>query len=282
MKTQARKFIEHDRVYKRFAAPEDEVFARWNFDRLSASSVAQWISGPALWYLRYIKKHKRQSPAFVRGRAVEAALQLALISRLDVEEAVQKGLGFFDSDILSNGWSLHQEDVVEERANIRPMIECGFVGVLQIPGKRMEFQKELILDLGVGIPVVAYVDVLTEYGFWDLKTTTKMPASEDTVKRDDQRQVALYGSSLQLPGRLAYIGKPVKSGAHQGYKEFPVDILKWPDLLNEFKQGVRSMRKHLEMAKNHAELAEMLVPNLDDYRYDEETREQARAVWGYS
>lgn len=284
MKTtiETRKFIEHPREYKRLGRPEDEVFARWNFDRLSASSVAAWISGPALWYLRYIKKYKRNSPAFLRGRAVEAALQIALISKLDVEEAVQRGLAFFDGDVEDQGWSLGQKDVADERSNVRPMIESGFVGVLQIPGKTMEFQREIIVDLGLGIPIVCYPDIITEHGFWDLKTTNRMPSSIETVKRDDVRQVALYGSELNLPGKLAYIGKPPKSGAHEGYKEFPVDRSEWPDLLAEFKHGVRSMRKHLELAETPAGLAEMLCPDLSDYRYDEETREHTREVWGYA
>lgn len=256
-------------------------FEAWGIDHLSASSLNSYLSEPALWLLRYIHKFDSKSPAMFRGTAIEKALVDALRDNAGVESAVGVAEFLFDAECERANFPLGQPEVVKERELLRPMVESGYVGLIPLAEKGMEFQKRIELDLGVGVPLIGYIDILGSK-VYELKTTTRMPSDISTVKRAHLRQAAGYAVHEGKDAEVAYITPPVKSGAHQGFKTFKVPT---PELyVAEMKRAALSLKRILEAAiidelPNRESLQEMIVPDFDRFYWDDESKAEAVKVW---
>ena len=267
-------------AYERYET-SDPTWKRWGIDRLSSSSVTLFISDRAQWYLKYIKKIKTDGPARWRGNAVENALFGACLNGLGVEECVGLGLRMFDEEAKIAGVSLGQEEIIKERELIRPMVEAGFVELVPIScTEDLSYQGVVKMDLGLGVPVLGYIDLESSVKVRDLKTTNRMPSDESMVKHSYWRQAALYSYDRKKPVSLCYIGKPTKNGSHQGWKEFELSPSRVDGLVQEFVVHAESLKKTLALCKSPEELAELISPNFDNYGWDEPLLiKGARDVW---
>lgn len=252
-------------------------FKKWGIEHLSASSLNAYLAEPAIWVMRYVYKIKSESAAMFRGTAVEKALCDSLRQNAGVEACIHTAEFLFDSECERARFPLGHPDIVKERSAIRPMIESGYVGLIPLAEDGMEFQKRIEIDLGVGIPLIGYADIVGSK-IYELKTTLRMPTDEKSLKRAHLRQAAIYSVHEGKPAELCYISPPVKSGAHQGFKLFPVKETR--GYMEELKRTARSLRAVLTMASSKKELTEILVPDYDRFQWDDESIAHAKRIWG--
>lgn len=257
------------------------AFDAWGIKHLSASSLNAYISEPAIWVLKYVYGFKSDNAAMFRGSAVEKALCDSLRQNTGVEDCVSVAEFLFDSECERVKFPLGHPDVEKERSAIRPMIESGYAGLIPLAEEGMEFQKKIEIDLGVGVPLIGYIDILGSKVL-ELKTTLRMPSDKDQVKHSHWRQGSIYAVHEGKPAEIVYISPPVKSGAHKGFKMFPVENPE--QYVNELRRAAVSLKRVLAAALTEDQpdrntLQEFIVPDFDRFFWDEEAKAKALEVW---
>lgn len=177
------------------------AFQRHNIQHISASSLALFRAQPALWCLKYLAGFKDEAgPAAWRGSAVEAGLTHWLYRRNEQQQALDAAYGLY----LSNAQGELSDEIEAERALISPMFQQAILACKDLPHPiAKQLRIECRLD-GVDVPVVGYLDILTDTEVIDLKTTKACPSE---VKPDHRRQVALYVHSRgnKEAGKVLYV-----------------------------------------------------------------------------
>lgn len=254
----------------------ENAFQKWGISHLSASSLNAYIAEPAMWVMRYVYKVKSESAAMFRGTAIEKALCDSLRQNAGVEACIHTAEFLFDSECERAKFPLGHPDVVKERSAIRPMIESGYVGLIPLAEEGMQFQKRVEIDIGAGVPLIGYADIVGSK-IYELKTILRMPSDAGSLKRAHLRQAAIYSVHEGKPAELCYIAPPVKSGAHQGFKLFPVENPE--QYLADLRRAALSLGRVLDLTGNVQELTEIVFPDYDRFQWDAESVKQAREIW---
>jgi hypothetical protein len=256
------------------------AFARHGIGRLSPSSLNLWASEPAMWAMERLLGYQSQPGAFAaRGKAVELGVHLGLVNAdKPVADCVTAALGEFDREM-----AFVKDDRREsERANIagyvaNALTELRRYGVPTAYQHRVEMQLE-----DVPVPLVGYVDWLFEqHGLIvDLKTGERLPAA---ISDAHGRQGAVYAQAHGNFGmRFAYV-KPVagkKDGRAVAVYEMSADDIRRH--LAALREIALRLGRFLALSHDPRELAGLLVPDYDDFRWSNPaTRTQGAAVYGF-
>jgi len=168
-------------------------------DHLSYSSISTFLACPESWRRKYIAKEPTvSSPALVFGSAIHAT----------VEQYVQVGGDLLS--IWSEKWGAQLEkeggnvlwgmESPDESYNkgVRVLSDKDIVTTLDgIKPRQVERKVELRVP-GVSIPIIGYIDIITEDGVvCDLKTSAK---SWTAARAKDELQPIYYLMSLNQAG----------------------------------------------------------------------------------
>lgn len=119
------------------------------------------------------------------------------------------------------------------------------------------------------MPIVGYADYVYPEYVLDLKTTFALPSKP---RPDDAVQVVMYGDALHRRPGLVY-ATPRKSAR---YRQTEIDVESARRVLRQSAAVVRAM---LAATDDREHAAALFVPNLDDYRWTDTTRDAAEKVW---
>lgn len=165
-------------------------------DHLSASSISLFLRCPRQFQENYIRgaKDGPVSSAVVIGRAVHLGL-----SRLLKEEPID---GYFDDALRE---SINPVIWKDKESACRKIADKMLLTYYHRVGRSLnvlETEQELLLDLpGVDIPLLGYVDILTDRGVIDVKTTgyvSRQPELQNSWKL----QMNIYQLKHPKPGEF--------------------------------------------------------------------------------
>ncbi len=262
----------------------EERFLRYGIKSLSPTSLNLWISEPARWVLQYIYKIKESGPAMWRGRAVEAGLITAISYReSSLEDCLRGALSVFDSSKDEEFEKISPEDcekIADERNTVEDQIKTVIDEFREkIPQSPIAIQRKVDLDIGIEVPLSGRLDVEFENFFDDIKSTNSMPSSYETVKVSMRRQISFYSAGTGKPGRLVFVSKRPNTNSHSGLKIFEIPEDESKELMSQYVNAARAIRRVLMNTETPEEIAEMLIPNYDSYFWSERTKTEAKKIW---
>jgi hypothetical protein len=243
-----------------------DPFERHGIQRLSPSSLALYRHSAGLWVLRYLYGVKDEANAYAwRGRAVERAIDGIIIDGIADEEAIERAKHAFETEAQGE----ISPEIDKERRALPGMVRQAAVVFRQLGEPEARQQRvEVWLD-GIEVPLVGYCDYSYSRFCVDLKTTHALPSQP---RPDDAVQVAFYGDALSLRPGLVY-ATPRKYGV---YPHYNIDIDAARRVL---RQSARAIRAMLAATENREHAAALFVPDVDNFRWTDITRNAAERVW---
>lgn len=262
------------------ALPTAETFARHGIDHLSASSLNLWASEPALWTMERLLGHRTPAGVFAaRGRAVEHGVNLGLTRPdLPVADCATAALADFDREM-----ALAKDERREtERTNLPGYVTTALAELRQY-GVPTAYQDRVEIRLDdVPVPVIGFIDWrFDQHGLIvDLKTGERLPSA---ISDSHGRQGAVYARAHGNYGmRLAY-AKPAagkKDGRAVAVYELSSDDVRRH--LAALREIALRLGRFLALSNDPRELAGLLVPDFDDFRWSNPAaRAQGAAVYGF-
>ena len=252
----------------------------WGLLPLSYSTIKNFKENPANWYLSKILKIPfTTNPSIERGHAVEKGIEVALRQQ-DIKDGRRFGCQEFDKRIIDN--NLGGDKAREERAVIEPLIDLGYKTISAL-GTLISFQSKIDINIqtDVGdVSLIGYTDfeIETPEGdriLIDLKTKGKKVS---TPTDSEYMQQNIYAKATNCQTALLYLSNTKKNGATKQYFE----VEHTARYITEVIRVIETMDRLLSSAKDKKDLAKFIVPNTDDWTWNEPIKNQARKdVWGY-
>lgn len=252
---------------------------------LSPSSIGMFLEDPARWVLRYgYGVYGRQSPAMLKGIAVEAGVQAiwwpTLVGKT-LEERERFALKVAQNNFMIGVGGAFRDSKDElTYATLEDALYHAVRGVMQViaPTTFMPlFQQrceEPYLYAGLKMPVLGYCDfwwpTLGERGVLiDLKVTSRIPSE---VSRGHARQVMHYRAALNGPQAMLVYASDKKFSVIEPTEE---------QLLEGEREIVRTGRVMARLLERYEwrDLVGMFAPNFDSYVWCDESREAAERLW---
>lgn len=244
-----------------------DPFEKHGIKHLSPSSLATYRGDPAYWVMSYLYKVRGDgSESMSRGKAVEAALDLLLADRSQ-DEATAEAQRIFE---LNVGGEI-SEDTDEERKNIPAFVGQLVLARSSLPAGRptiMQGRMEARFD-GIEVPVWGVSDYEWPRIIVDLKTTNRMPSKP---KPDHVVQVSLYGKTRDKAVQLFYV-TPKK------WALYPIAPDEVTEAYARLEQSAHANRALLDAFETKEQIARLFVPDFDNFRWDDKTKEAAKQVW---
>jgi hypothetical protein len=189
----------------------ESVWQKWGIPHLSASSINTWIASPAkLIASKILKVEFPPGVAAMRGIAVEAGLvALAMEHDLPVDMAIR-----IASDVIAKEFQRHGIEPTDPAAQLElqrtgACIRMGADAVRQHgmpltvqPTDNGAQQHRIEYDLGVGIPVIGFLDLKFLGGIVDIKSTSRLPSK---MSAPHARQFSLYASATGMRTAGLYV-----------------------------------------------------------------------------
>jgi hypothetical protein len=241
-------------------------FERHGIRHLSPSSLSLYRNSPALWCLRYLFGIKDPANAYAwRGRAIEAAVDAIVLDGVSDDVAIDRAKHTFEL-------SAHGEitpEITKERQALPNLVKqaAPLFRRLGKPSSR-QHKIEFWVD-GVEVPILGFADYAYDEFVIDLKTTFALPSQP---RPDDCVQVVMYGDALNKRPGLVYV-TPRKVAR---YPHTDIDIEAARRTLRQSAHAVRAM---LAATDDREHAATLFVPDLDNYRWTDTTRDAAERLW---
>ena len=247
---------------------------------LSASQINDYAVDPAIWFLnKMIKTPFQTNAAMERGKAGESGICHGLFNpKATDQECVDLALKQFDEELgLSN-----DPKYDAERKNIPGLVEYGLKELRQY-GVPSAQQEKLVIDiLDVPVPFIGYTDlVYADHGIIvDIKTTTRMPSA---ISEGHSRQGAIYANSKSnYSMRFAYIKPKPSKGEDRACNVYEMSAESVSQKFAEVREIALRMNRFLLLSKDKEELAGLLVPNYENFRWNNSViREAGRQTFGF-
>ncbi len=173
-------------------------------EHLSYSSVTTYMKCPQQWRLKYIEKvDQEKSDALVFGSAIHRAISLG------IKDELQPSL--YWSTSLEQIQAEQKFELSAELVNLgETMLTTGMYTFADLLSQQIQgIDKKVKLELpGIVLPVVGYVDLITENAVIDFKTSKRKWSQ---VQADKSLQPTFYLAALnqigtvQLPAKFTYI-----------------------------------------------------------------------------
>ena len=251
-------------------------FEHHEVGHLSASSINEYISNPQRWLL-HVSGYRDNIgiPAMWRGTAVDKAITKAIeLPTLSTPQIIQWAENFFDD--LHNVQSKEKIFIDEAKAQNEKLALSKYL-TPAIPhfrklGKPIDSQKKIKLELDdVDVPIIGYLDLLYEDCVRDIKTVNRLPS---TMMDSISRQLSIYGVAEQK--------KPIVDYVHATKTNSQVVVREVHHIdyhIKVVKKAAYNMGKILSISNDIAEIANLLIPDLDDWKWSNGERQAARQLW---
>tara|TARA_Y100000593_G_scaffold92276_1_gene183348 strand:+ start:625 stop:1401 length:777 start_codon:yes stop_codon:yes gene_type:complete len=247
---------------------------------LSASQINDYAADPAHWFInKMVGTPFETNAAMERGKAGESGICHGLFNqKATLEECVDIALKQFDEELAF----ANDPKYDAERKNIPGLVEYGLKELRQY-GVPSNQQEKLVIDIpDVPVPFVGYTDlVYADHGIIvDIKTTTRMPSA---ISEGHARQGAIYANSKSnYSMRFAYIKPKPSRGEDRACNVYEMSAESVSQKINEVREIALRMNRFLCLSKDKEELASLLVPNYEGFRWNNPTdREAGRKIFGF-
>ena len=255
-----------------------KTFEKHNVTHLSASSINEYIANPAKWVLR-VSGYKDifGNPAMWRGSATDNAICKALQNEdFTLQDAIRSSVEDYDT-FWSKSVSQTEIDlqkVEAEKSSLAKYVQTAFEYYRDRPYRPIEIQKKISLNIDPKYPeIIGYIDFLYEEVVCDMKTVARLPSE---TPESVNRQLSIYAYAEKKPAIVDYV-HCTKTSSQVVSREIN-------DLDHHFKvvnQAVSSMEKILSFSDDIQEIAFLMVPNLDDWRWSPSEKQAAKKLWSY-
>ena len=245
-------------------------FEKYNIKHLSPSQCNLFIASPAMYVMERLMNVRTQvGAAAFRGTAVEAGIVHGLMNDANLFECQAVAKKEFDK--LSALSSDPRRD--KEYAAIPEMVEQG-LSELWPYGKPSSTQGKIEYHVeGLAVPLIGFYDLEWEqHGVLvDLKTTHALPSK---ISTNHARQVALYVAARgdNLDARITYVtSKKVATYQLENKREH----------VKALERVALTIQRFLSQSDDPKELAQLVVPDVDSFYFnDPATRQAAFEIWG--
>ena len=253
----------------------NDPFEHHGVGHLSASSINEYIQNPARWLL-HVSGYRDNIgiPAMWRGKAVDQAITSALLDDLTDDQAVEEAKEAYaadEVDALSEGLPVNQKKAQSEGEAVERYLRIALPHYRAL-GKPIASQKKIMLEYDwLGVPIIGYLDLLYDGVVRDIKTVGRLPSA---VPQTVSRQLSIYATAEQCLPIVDYI--------HSTKSSAQVVVMPVPDVEGHMKiveQASRQMQKLLSYSSDIHEIAQLLMPDFDDWRWSEGEKQAARKLW---
>ena len=247
----------------------ETAFATHGIDHLSPSSCSTYVASPAMFVLsKVLKRPTSVGAAAHRGSAAESGVTHGLMhpeaSLTECVEVAQET--FARLTALSTDPRLDKE-----REAVSGFVEQG-LRTLKPYGVPTELQSRIELKIeGLAVPIMGYLDYAFGNVVVDLKTTHAVPSK---ISTNHARQVSLYAAAKGggATGRLAYVSTK-KSAVYE--------LENVPEHVKALGEIGKAIQKFLSISADPKELAQLVIPDVDSFYFNDPiTRQAAFEIWG--
>ena len=244
-------------------------------NHLSASQINEYIASPAKWLLRVSGyKDNTGSPAMWRGIAVDKAICASLDDPHYDDEAIHTiaALEFnrLHAQALDDDPNIKDDKVFKEQMAVSGYLDAALPHYRQV-GRPIETQSKIVMDIGLPVPIVGYIDLKYDGIVRDIKTVNRLPSK---VPSATGRQLAIYAQATNSIPLVDYVHNTKTSNQ---VVVMAVDNLK--DHWNMVMKAANNMTKLLSISSDIQEIAGLLTPDFDDWRWSSGEKEAARRLW---
>lgn len=245
-------------------------FEAHGIDHLSPSKINLWVADPALFVGTYLCGMKGSfGVGAFRGTAVEYALEKKLNNNKYPPKAMDEFLyGKFDEECMEHNVSIDDERTQKERSALELYYNVASEAYEDFGTPTHYQQKIYFQHEDLPIPFLGYIDFMYENTIRDLKTVGARPSK---FSEAHQRQLAVY--SHAYPDKEMWCDYVTKREAVSFKLQNPKE---------KFQEVIRicfGLQKFLSISNDAFELASMLHPNYDDWRWSEDLKQQSTKIW---
>ena len=254
----------------------NDPFQQHGVKNLSASSINEYIANPARWILHVSGFRDRQGvPAMWRGIAVDKALSRAAFEQsISEAQILQWAIDEFDARYdaaQSADVIISQKKAESERESLARFLQPAIshfreLGIPQATQKKIELQFEEL-----PIPIIGYLDLLYDGVVRDIKSVNRLPSK---VPDATSRQLAIYAYAEECTPVIDYV--------HATKTQSQVVVKPVLDIEHHMmvvRRAALNMMNLLSYSSDISQVASLLVPDLDDWRWSDGEREAARELW---
>jgi hypothetical protein len=252
-------------------------FTNHGIEYLSVSKINSWISNPASVLYRMAGGKDDFGPPAWRGTSVETAFEkLMTASNLSLEQVVDIAYREYDERILWD--SFPDAKIQKERTTIADYVKAGYDHFKNL-GEPSSYQRKIEVQLDeLEIPFIGYIDF--EFGkagdfYHSIRDCKTSQMTLNGQKENHGRQLAIYCKAIGSDMTELWIDnvtrRAVQTVRYEDYKPYLQNLI----------QASLGFRKFLSMSDDIYELCQMIMPDLDDWRWsNSETKKQAKQIWG--
>lgn len=253
----------------------NDPFEHHGVTHLSASSINEYIQNPARWLLHVSGfRDNAGIPAMWRGTAVDKAITSALLEGLSDDEAVAEANSTFADEkasAVANDQPVNEKKASAESEAVERYLRIALPHYRSL-GKPIASQKRIELEYDwMPVPIIGYLDLKYEGVVRDIKTVGRLPSA---VPMTVCRQLSIYATAEKALPLVDYI--------HSTKSSAQVVVMGVSDVegnMRVVERAARSMMKLLSYSADIREVAQLLVPNFDDWRWSASEIEAAKKLW---
>ena len=225
---------------------------------LSHSSMSTWIQSPSKYIAEKLFKISGDSSASMhRGTSIEHALAQRYYDGIydqDVAESKFNELCNFGGVDFGDA-KRHKENI--ELKNYGSVVNRNFkYENLEAYQEKVEIQLEAL-----PIPIIGYIDFVFADTVVDLKTTARMPSK---ASASNKRQLSIYAMHYKDKKSEVFYASPKE---HKIFEITKQDIEIYQ---KQVRYIAMSIMKFLSISSDKEELASMVLPDVDDWKWSEE------------
>tara|TARA_R100000951_G_scaffold116323_1_gene127639 strand:- start:6466 stop:7107 length:642 start_codon:yes stop_codon:yes gene_type:complete len=209
-----------------------------------------------------------------RGTAVDKAITSALLDNLSDDEAVAEANTTFadeEASAIANGKPVNEKKSASESAAVERYLRIALPHYRSL-GVPIASQKKIKLEYDwMPVPIIGYLDLQYEGVVRDIKTVGRLPSA---VPQTVCRQLAIYATAEKSLPLVDYI--------HSTKSSSQVVVMGVPNVEDHMKtveRASRSMMKLLSYSSDIREVAQLLMPNFDDWRWSASEIQAAKKLW---
>ena len=247
-------------------------FEAHNLGHLSPSSINEFIQNPSRFILKVSGfKENLGIPAFWRGTSTDNAIEKSLEDmRLSERSLVDYALGVFDQyeyDAREGGLYFDRDKAKAEREMLKEYVKISIPFYRQL-GKPIKSQGKVKLEFEeIPVPIIGYYDLFYDGIVRDIKTTNRMPSK---LPNSYSRQLAVYATALDAIPLIDYV---YASKTKQMVKTVPVTDIE--EHLGVVRKACNSIMELLSYSDDINQIARLLVPDFDDWKWSNKEKEAA-------
>lgn len=239
-------------------------FETHNVGHLSPSTINEFINNPTHWLLKVSGYTENFGiPAFWRGTAVDETITKAVFDmRLSDRTLLDFALDIFDTreyEAMQAKLPYSKDKSKAERNVLEKYIKIAIPFFREL-GKPIKSQGKIKLEFAeIPVPIIGYYDLYYEGIVRDIKTTSRMPS---VLPNSYGRQLSIYATALEAVPLVDFV---YASKASQEVRTVPVQDIEGH--MKVVRRACNSMMNLLSYSDDIKQVASLLVPDLDDWRW---------------